>query len=817
DLDWPRVRNPHLMGVPPAGPFFSGMSQLDIGRAAFRSYFEITKVDKADLSLSLTYRGGVRVFLNGKEIARQHLPKGKLDTRTTADEYPPEAYVMLEGEGEAYGASKRRKKEGVLFWADLHGPFQQVKPSRHQLERPQTKAIWDRVQGLRDRKIDNLKLPVNLLKKGSNCLAIEVFRSNLHPVVLNRRMPWGWSSQTPNSNIAWSHCCLPGIALKASIGTAVSGLKKPTGLRVWAEDIHAELYPFDFLESGAPMGKLHALGPRNGAASAMLIVGADRDLRGVEINVSDLKHERAANVLPASQLSVASLKQRFIRKSASNRCFNSSRGRVLKKRYPKELPFLEKYNGRVESGYRFYVRNKLSYLDQLQPGVLGQVKKNTIQPYWIGVQIPKDASAGKYKGTVTIEGPGMAKAVLPLTVEVMGWVLPNPNDFQTVVGIEQNPYGVAKQYKVKLWSEEHFRLIEESMKQLARAGNDWLVVPCSKSTQFGNRDDQMIRWTRKKDGSLSFDFSILDRYLDLALKHWKSLDVINFVIAAGNQLDVRFNVMDEASGKVEVLQVCDPKGGLLKARKTDLAAFAKAVHKHMKARNLLQSTYWGFTWDNVGNPAGLKEFLAETAPGIVWCRGGHNYWFNEYYKVSTSQYGWSCDVDALKFGWKSDRFALLSGSCRVNPISDNNPPHVYRTFVDNGLTSGLRGVAQVGADHWEAFGEGFTLGVGRFPGFSCENILYPGEKGADSSLRYEAFIQGLQETEARIVIEQAIESGGVPSALKKQLRQALISYANEKAFSFGYHTYARENYGWRARARIIYNAAAKVSKTLAKK
>ncbi|KKM62286.1 hypothetical protein LCGC14_1523200, partial [marine sediment metagenome] len=681
DLDWPRNRNPHLMGTPPLiSGYYTGVSQLDVGRACFRAFFEVTDPDKGALTLSLAYRGGVRVFLNGTEIARGHLPKGRLDLKTTAEGYPPEAYVMLEGEGEPYRAFYRKTKDDILFWADLYGPFKMPgKPRRYyQQVHPNSQAVWKRIQRLRDRKIEGLELPRKLLERGSNCLAVEVVRSDLHPVALNRSpFPWGRSVRGSEGNVAWSHGCLPRVELRAPKGTAVSSLKRPAGVRIWAEDIHAERYPFDFLGRGAPAGKLHALGPRNGAAGALFVVGADKDIEQVRIDLSDCMHKDPGRRSKAPQLTIYSLKQRFIQKYAANRSFNSSRGFVLHKRYPKGLAFLKRFG--FQRGYEVYIRNKLSYLDQLHPGVIGDIKKDTIQPYWISVQIPKDAAAGQYTGTVTVRARGVAPKVLPLTIEVMDWTLPDPNQFQTVVGLEQSPYGVAKQYNVTLWSDEHFGLIEASMKQLARVGNDWLIVPCIRKTQFGNRDDQMIRWTRKRDGTLAFDFSIMDRYVDLAQKHWGTLSVISLVVAAGNQLDVGFNVMDEASGKVQVLQVCDPKGGLIEARKGDLAAFAKAVHKHMKARNLLQSTYWGFTWDNTGNPAGLKEFLAETAPGIFWCRGGHQYRFDKYYKVSTSQYGWSCDVDALKFGWKSDRFALLSGSCRVNPISDNNPPHVYRT------------------------------------------------------------------------------------------------------------------------------------------
>ena len=802
DLDWPRLRNPHLLGTPPENGYCSGMAQLDIGRAAFRGYFVVTEAAGADFSLTLTYRGGVRVILNGQEIARQHLPKGALDLKTTAEEYPPEAYVMLEGE--AYG--EVQKKEAFLFWADLYGAFQQVKPSNYKPIYPQTKEVWDRVQGLRDRKIENLKLPANLLKKGSNCLAIEVFRSNLHPVVLNSREQWGLSLQT------WSHCCLPDLELKAATG-ALPSLRKPAGIRVWAEDIHAELYSFDFLENGAPAGKLHALGPKNGSAAAMLIVGTDKELKQIKVEVGELKHEKGGASLDASDLQLFSLDQLFVKNNSGlTRSFNDHRGFVLQKRYPEELPFLLKFG--FHRGYEFYLQNKLSYLDRLQPGILAQVKPDTIQPYWIGVQIPKDARAGIYTGTVTVSGQGMSQTVLPLAVEVMDWTLPDPGAFQTVVGIEQNPYAVAKQYNAKLWSDEHVRLLEASMKQLGRAGNDWLNIPCVRKTQYGNREDQMIQWTRKKDGTLAFDFAVFDRYLGLALKHWGTPQVVNFVVVPGNQWDISVNVFDETSGKNVVVQLCDTKTGLLEERKADWAVFAKAVHGHMKTRKLLSATYWGYRWD-YGGYENLVDFLAEATPEIYWTRAPHHFGIpGKRDKISTCQYGWGCDVDLLQYGWKSEKFYLFNGSCRANPISENNPPHVYRTFVDTGLNSGLRGIAQVGGDHWESFGDGFTMGVPRYAGFSPESLLYPGDHGAVSSVRYEALLQGLQEAEARICIEQALEGGKLPDALKAELKQALVSYANEKAFSFGYHPYLRENYGWMARVRIIYNAAAKAKQAL---
>lgn len=94
-------------------------------------------------------------------------------------------------------------------------------------------------------------------------------------------------------------------------------------------------------------------------------------------------------------------------------------------------------------------------------------------------------------------------ATLPLEMEVLDWPVPDPVDFNTVVSIEQSPYGVAKQYKVPLWSDKHWELIEASIRQLARVGNDWWHVPVLLNTEFGNKDDSPIKWIRKKNGTLA--------------------------------------------------------------------------------------------------------------------------------------------------------------------------------------------------------------------------------------------------------------------------------------------------------------------------
>jgi len=42
----------------------------------------------ADMTLSLSYRGGVVVYVNGKEVVRGHLPASEIKADTPAEDYP---------------------------------------------------------------------------------------------------------------------------------------------------------------------------------------------------------------------------------------------------------------------------------------------------------------------------------------------------------------------------------------------------------------------------------------------------------------------------------------------------------------------------------------------------------------------------------------------------------------------------------------------------------------------------------------------------------------------------------------------------------
>jgi hypothetical protein len=79
----------------------------------------------------------------------------------------------------------------------------------------------------------------------------------------------------------------------------------------------------------------------------------------------------------------------------------------------------------------------------------------------------------------------------------------------------QSPESLAMHYKVPMWSERHWELIEQSFQQLGRIGNKTVHLRLICRTNFGD-SESMVRWVPQQDGGYKYSFSIFERYLDTA-------------------------------------------------------------------------------------------------------------------------------------------------------------------------------------------------------------------------------------------------------------------------------------------------------------
>lgn len=112
---------------------------------------------------------------------------------------------------------------------------------------------------------------------------------------------------------------------------------------------------------------------------------------------------------------------------------------------------------------------------------------------------------------------GIKPVELPVNLKVHGYVLPDSRNFTPHICLVHLPDTLALKYKVPLWSEEHFRIMERSIKFMGELGGSVVFIPMVCNSWLGN--SQTIVYWKKEGNKYSCDFRILERYLDLIWKY----------------------------------------------------------------------------------------------------------------------------------------------------------------------------------------------------------------------------------------------------------------------------------------------------------
>ncbi len=826
DSAWLHQRKPDGVGSPALYTCNAPERNGWLRGVFLRFRFEIPDPAAAgDVTFSAEYIGGLRAFVNGQEIARGHLPSGELGAETMADEYPQEAYVVT--------FADLPEKEQASYKGKTPPPAQVIRSA------DELTPAGSRLYKLRNRALPSLAIPRNLIRKGTNVLAIEVRAAPLHPYVLKE-----WFGYRAVEDRQWEHARLSRLQLQCAGKAVPSSPVRPPGVQVWAEDMIRRLFGPECLEPGAGPGLVRLVGARNGIYSTQVVVGTDKDLANVKFTASELKNAaggafpanavRIFGMNPQPMVDISSLGEGRITDGQSHE-FGGGVSRYGDWTAPKASALVRFAPETLEDkNAATAALGRLQYFDWISSALPERIPANSCRPYWVSVKIPPDAAPGSYRGTMRVEGRDFQSVTLPVEVEVLDWQVPEPRHFQTMVAIEQSPYGVAKQYQAPLWSQKHWELIEASLRQLGRAGNGVWFVPVLMDTEFGNKDDSMIKWIRKPDGALAFDYATLDRYLDLILKHGGRPRVIAFVVMHGFAAGVEVKVRDEASGKESRLGLGPDAPG----REKSWQAFADSLYSHMAAKGLEQAMFWGYGWDQDGDPK-LKGLLRQFAPEVLWICGSHDAnvsvpigkpdpAFSDLYRTTFHSAYWdgleTTSSDTLykvveniqslliggesRKGWKP-RAQILLCTPRVDNgaivVNGSAAPWVFRTFPERAIFAGYRGTGRMGGDYWAQSYHDGCKHAGGAPGFSIMKSLWPGPDGAESSSRLEAMIEGLQELEARIFVEQTLDRGLLPAEQARRVAEQLERHY-KGAFAGGQD--------WQGRSKLMYQLAAEVARAV---
>ncbi|MFH1022989.1 MAG: glycoside hydrolase domain-containing protein [Planctomycetota bacterium] len=254
-----------------------------------------------------------------------------------------------------------------------------------------------------------------------------------------------------------------------------------TGYRLWVAGTRNRVYQDSFFRGDEPRG-IRLLACRNEIVHEQVALRCDHPVKHVCVEAGDLS-------------------------DGKGNCIGAGRIRF-------RLP-----------GFLMTEEDGVFTADVLCEGAPFDFERNQTRPLWFSFSIPADQTPGVYQGRILIRSEGLRDFNLPVALEVAEAVLPDPRDYRFHLNVWQDPAAIARGHGVTCWSEDHWRLLDAYLADLARHGQKAVtttIVHDPWGSQQGYSSASMVEWL--SDGEWApgrpfrYDFTVFDRYVRAAEK-----------------------------------------------------------------------------------------------------------------------------------------------------------------------------------------------------------------------------------------------------------------------------------------------------------
>lgn len=383
----------------------------------------------------------------------------------------------------------------------------------------------------------------------------------------------------------------------------------------------------------------------------------------------------------------------------------------------------------------------------LSPDLLDETPRldaaaRTLRPVWITVEIPASAPAGIYDAEVALQSDGGYDERLTLHLDVIDRVLPPAAEWSYHLDLWQHPSAVADIEGLEMWSDEHFRAMEPTMRMLAAAGQKTITATLNKDpwncqTEFPYAD--MIVWRRLADGGWEYDFSVFDRWVEFMTASGIDESINCYSLLPWNN---GLHYVDDTTG--ETVDVAAAPG--TPQFREMWTPFLEAFSDHLRDKGWLGKTNIAMDERSDADMAAAAELLEEAAPELGIALADNNFIFRKYPQIKDMCVSVFADMDRADIAQrrsegKISTYYVCCSSGFPNTYTTSDPLEaVYLSWF--ALARDYDGFLRWSYNAWTSD----PIRDTRFRTWTAGDtyIVYPEGR---SSIRFERFVEGIQDWE----------------------------------------------------------------------
>ncbi|WP_437365397.1 glycoside hydrolase domain-containing protein [Olivibacter jilunii] len=405
-------------------------------------------------------------------------------------------------------------------------------------------------------------------------------------------------------------------------------------------------------------------------------------------------------------------------------------------------------------------RKPEDFASSLSPDMLDNLNSfdleaKKVRPVWVTLRIPEDAKPGYYTAKVQVKAAEVPTQELNLSLHVIDKLLPKPSEWTYHLDQWQHPSAVARVEGLEMWSEEHFKALKPQMQMLADVGQKVITATLNKdpwNVQTFDPYADMIIWTKQKDGSWKYDYSVFDKWVHFMLDLGVNKMINCYSIIPWNN-EIHYN--DETSGELVNVEA-KPGTPIFEQLWTP---FLEDFVEHLRGKGWLEKTNIAIDERTREEVDGALTLLQKVSPELGVSYADNQKTYRRYpnsddVSIAMGHPFSEEDLKDRQSRGLNTTFYIYCGNAFPNQFTFSDPAEsvLVAWFAE---AANFDGMLRWAFNSWVEN----PLLDSRFRTWPAGDtyIVYP---NARSSIRYERLLEGLQDYAKIQVVKRALENKG---------------------------------------------------------